>query len=156
MDFQQIIRSQFLAALEMLRQTIEKCPENLWNDPTDKNKFGHVAYHALFYTHLYLQPAFEDFKPWPKCGDAHDLEKPAESCTQEDILEYLTFCRQQVNEHVPQLNLEAGSGFYWLPMNKAELQIYNIRHLQQHTGELMERLWSRAEIEVGWVGTKHE
>jgi hypothetical protein len=38
-------------------------------------------------------------------------------------------------------------------MNKFELQIYTIRHLQQHSGELMERLGSRANISVDWVGT---
>jgi hypothetical protein len=54
------------------------------------------------------------------------------------------------------LDPEAESGFYWLPMNKLELQIYNIRHLQQHTGELMERLGSRAGVEVDWVGMKRD
>ena len=48
------------------------------------------------------------------------------------------------------------NGFDWLPMNKAELQIYTIRHLQQHAGEtLMERLGSRAGIDVDWV-RKHD
>jgi hypothetical protein len=57
---------------------------------------------------------------------------------------------------VPQLDLAAESGFYWLPFDKAELQIYNIRHLQQDAGELMERLGSRAGLDVEWVGMKHE
>jgi hypothetical protein len=61
-----------------------------------------------------------------------------------------------VSEQVPQLNLDAESGFYWLPFDKAELQIYNIRHLQQHAGELMERLGSRAALDVDWVGMQHE
>jgi hypothetical protein len=56
---------------------------------------------------------------------------------------------------VPQLNLEAASGFDWLPFGKLELQFYTIRHIQQHTGELMERLGSRAGVEVNWVGVKH-
>jgi hypothetical protein len=46
--------------------------------------------------------------------------------------------------------------FYLLPMNKAELQIYTTRHLQQHAGELMERLGARAGLEVEWVGLQHE
>jgi hypothetical protein len=57
-----------------------------------------------------------------------------------------------VDRHVPQLNLAAPSGFDWLPMNKFELQIYNIRHVQQHAGELMERLGARANIDVDWIG----
>ena len=57
-------------------------------------------------------------------------------------------------ERVPQLDLEAESGFGWLPFGKLELQFYNIRHLQQHTGELMERLGTRAHVDVDWVGMK--
>jgi hypothetical protein len=155
-DFQQIIRSQYLATLEMLKHAIEECPDTLWNDPADKNKFWHVAYHALFYTHLYLQPTEQAFKPWGQHRHQHDLSEEAEPYSKAEVLDYLTFCQQEVKEKVPQLNLDAESGFYWLPMNKAELQIYNIRHLQQHAGELMERLGSRARIEVDWVGVKHE
>jgi hypothetical protein len=156
MDYLQIIRSQYLATLEMLKAAIEKCPDALWNDPSDKNKFWHVAYHALFYTHLYLQPTEQDFRPWAKHRKAHDLAKPADPYSKEEVLEYLAFCQQQVIEQVPQLNLDAESGFDWLPFDKAELQIYTIRHLQQHAGELMERLGSRAGIDVDWVGVKYE
>jgi hypothetical protein len=156
MDYQQIIRSQYLATLEMLKHAVEKCPAALWDAPADKNKFWHVAYHALFYVHLYLQPTEQDFKPWGKHHDQHDLATDGEPYTQVEVLEYLSFCQQQVAKRVPQLNLDAESGFYWLPFNKAELQIYNIRHVQQHAGELMERLGSRAGIEVDWVGMKHE
>jgi hypothetical protein len=152
MDYQQIVRSQYLATLEMLKQTIEKCPDAMWDDPADKNRFWHVAYHALFYAHLYLQPSEQDFRPWAKHRRAHDLSKPADSYSKEEVLEYLAFCQQQVIEQVAQLNLDAESGFCWLPMSKAELQIYTIRHVQQHTGELMERLGSRAGIDVDWVG----
>jgi len=156
MDYRQIIRSQYLATLEMLKDAVDKCPATLWDDPADKNKFWHVAYHALFYTHLYLQPTEQDFRPWVKHRSGDDLSQPADPYSREEVLEYLAFCQQQVIELVPQLNLDAESGFDWLPMNKAELQIYTIRHLQQHAGELMERLGSRAGIDVDWVGVIHE
>jgi hypothetical protein len=151
MNYQQIIQSQYLATLAMLKQAIEKCPDAMWNDPADKNRFWHVAYHALFYTHLYLQPTEQDFRPWPKQRKAHDLSQTANPYSKAEILEYLALCQQQVAELVPQLNLDAESGFDWLPFNKAELQIYNIRHLQQHAGELMERLGARAGLDVDWV-----
>ena len=68
------------------------------------------------------------------------------------LLDYITFCRRQVDDIVPLLNLEGGTGFHWLPMSKTELQFYSIRHLQTHTGELAERLWTAAGIEIDWVG----
>jgi len=38
-----IIKSQYLAALEMLAQAISRCPQNLWADPHDNNQFWNTA-----------------------------------------------------------------------------------------------------------------
>jgi hypothetical protein len=79
-----------------------------------------------------------------------------EPYSREEILEYHELCREQVEEQVASMDLEAQSGFYWLPCGKLELQFYNIRHIQQHTGELCERLGAAGDVEVEWVGTKSE
>jgi len=156
METQKIIRSQYLAALEMLKQAIERCPDEMWNVAQEKNKFWQVAYHALFYTHLYLQKNLEEFKPWSKHKDGYQRPggAPGEMVTaygKEEILDYLAVCQEQVTEKTATLDLEAPSGFDWLPFSKLELQIYTIRHIQQHGGELYERLGTRAEIELDWV-----
>jgi hypothetical protein len=70
------------------------------------------------------------------------------------IQEYLAFCQQQVAERVPQLDLEEPER-HGRSMTILELQIYSIRHLMQHTGELMERLGTRTAAQIGWVGSKH-
>jgi hypothetical protein len=147
MDTQKIIQSQYLAALAMLEQVIVKCPAALWNAPGDKDKFWEKAYHTLFYVHLYLQDVEADFKPWEKQHE--DEEIPY---TRDEILEYLLLAKEMVRNRLPRIKLEAESGFYWLPFNKLELQFYNIRHIQQHTGELYERLGTRENIELDWVG----
>jgi hypothetical protein len=147
MDTQKIIQSQYLAALAMLEQVIVKCPEACWNAPGDKDKFWDKAYHTLFYVHLYLQEVEDDFKPWEK---QHEVEETP--YTQDEVLEYLALVRAMVRERVPLIDLEAESGFHWLPFDKLELQFYNIRHIQQHTGELYERLGTRENIELDWVG----
>jgi hypothetical protein len=164
MDTKQVIRSQYRAALEMLKQAVVKCPQILWAAPDDKNKFWHIAYHALFYTHLYLQDAEKDFRPWEKARDEyqfmgplpwppHALPKIGEPYSKKDVLAYLDFVREQIQDRVQALNLEAASGFEWLPFGKLELQFYNIRHLQHHAAELYERLGARAGIEMDWIGT---
>ena len=167
MDTLEIIRSQYHASLEMLGQAIEKCPESLWADSEDKNKFWHVAYHAIFYTHLYLQTTEDDFSPWEKHKDnyqymgalpypPHDEPVIGEPYRKEEVLQYLEFCREQIDEKVPVLNFTDESGFSWISFGKLELQFYNIRHLQHHTGELCERLGTRANIDVNWIGMKHD
>ena len=163
MKHQEAIISQYLSVLEMLEQTIVKCPDAIWNNSGDKTRFWHIAYHVLFYAHLYLQDSEQTFTAWTRHRDEyqfigqvpwppHAQPKIGEPYDRETVLEYLAFCRQQVVERVTHLDLDAASGFPWLPFSKLELQIYNIRHLQQHTGELMERVGTRAGLEIDWVG----
>ncbi len=156
MDARAAIRSQYRAALAMLEKAVAACPDPMWNDPADRNRFWRVAYHATFFTHLYLSSSLREFVPW-KVELARlrlqDLarEVDVQPCSREDILAYVAFVRGLVDEQVPSLDLGAASGFDWLKCDKLELQLYNIRHLQHHTGELMERLGARARVEVEWV-----
>jgi hypothetical protein len=118
----------------------------------DKNKFWQVAYHAIYFTHEYLADSYETFTPWMKHREVYDFDhsQTFEPYDKETILEYLAFCQQQVTERVPQLKLEEMEG-HGDDMTVLELQIYSIRHIMQHTGELMQRLGT-LEKEIDWVG----
>jgi len=161
MEVKKTVKSQYYASLEMLRQVILGCPETLWNSIDYKAPFWQIAYHVLFYTHFYLQTTEDDFVPWKKhreelisLGPSDQELESVEPYSKEEILAYHKLCCEQVEDQVTSLDLETKSGFYWLPFNKFELQIYNIRHIQQHTGELFERLGASADIELDWVGMK--
>jgi hypothetical protein len=161
MEPKETYKSQYWASLEMLRGAIVSCPDALWQSPDYQNPFWRIAYHALFYTHLYLSPTEADFIPWPKHRNKFRSLKDAaggtgaeDAYSKEDVLEYLEFCLKEMGKQVDALDLEAESGFYWLPFDKLELQFYNIRHLQQHTGELCERLGAHGEVQIDWVGMK--
>lgn len=161
MDTKAAIQSQFLATLEMLNNAIEQCPEPMWADPEPKNKFWHIAFHSLFFTHFYLHPTEGDFVAWEKHRDEVVSLKPSDDpdkvtpYSQAEVLEYLAFCQGQVREKVSACDLEAESGFHWLPFNTLEKHLYNIRHTQLHTGELCERL-GQVGIDVDWIGKVHE
>lgn len=152
------IQSQYLAGLAMLEEAITRCPDNLWDAAQPVNRFWQVAFHSLFYVHLYLQPTEANFTRWEKherdvpLGHDPEADSTVQPFTQSELLEYLALCREQVQIQVDAMDLAAPSGFYWLPFDKMELQFYNIRHLTLHTGELCERLSVRAGVEVGWVG----
>ena len=161
MRIKETIKSQYFAALEMLRQVILECPDSLWTNTAYSNPFWNTAFHVLFYTHLYLQPREEDFVPWEKhkheyvsLGVSEERKGGGEPYAKEDLLAYLELVLEQVEEQVDRLDLDAESGFNWLPFDKLELQFYNIRHVQQHSGELSERLGSQGDYEVRWVGMK--
>jgi len=154
-DAKEILKSQYRASAQMLRSAVVGCPDALWNEKGYKNPFWHVAFHAIFYTHFYLHATEEDFIPWDKHKKGlYSLEEDSgdEIYTRDEILEYLDYFEDRLDELVDQLDLAAESGFYWLPFNKLQLQFYNIRHIQHHTGELAERLGKEGDIEVAWVG----
>ena len=66
MNIKSSIRSQYHASLEMLHQAVEVCPDNLWLTPGPNSPYWQVAFHALFYTHLYLQMSEDEFVAWSK------------------------------------------------------------------------------------------
>jgi hypothetical protein len=165
MDTKEGIKSQYYASLEMLKEAISKCPPSLWNSRQCKNKFWHISYHVLFYTHLYLQETEKQLVPWKKHREYHqflgNLPWPphtqpeiGEPYSKEEILEYLDLVKNQVDKKVSSIDLAAESGFYWLPFKKIELQFYNIRHIQHHAGALIDRLRTSENIGVDWVAMK--
>ena len=163
MDISKTVASQFNAALSMMEQTVSSCPEELWNVPGQANPFWRLAYHALFYVDLYMQPSEDEMKLWEYARDGyqflgptpwppHEQPQAEQPYSPEDILAYIEHLRSFVASTVPTVDLSAPSGFHWLPFDKLELQIYNIRHLQQHIGDLSTILLTQANREIDWVG----
>lgn len=148
MKVKSIIQSQYLAALAMLKQAVVKCPPEAWDDPRDKDRFWFVAYHTLFYAHRYLRAQGEGYVRW----ETRRYEKPGIPFTKEDILERLAEVEGDVATQIPLMKLEAKSSGL---VNKFELQIYNIRHIQQHAGELYERL-SKYNVKLEWASQRRK
>ena len=158
MTLQTTLKSQYYASLAMLRQAIDACPAELWTSDRYVNPFWQVAYHTLFYTHLYLQPAEADFVPWEHHREGHHRfgsEGPASPVpySVEEIQSYWRHCQDMVDSAVDRLDLtSAESEFYWYQMPKLEHQFVNLRHIQHHTGQLADRLRQEADQGVEWVG----
>lgn len=163
MDVAKTVASQFHATLSMMEQTVSTCPDEMWDEPGQANPFWRVAYHALFYVDLYLQPSEEELTLWEGCREGYQFlgptpwpphEQPAadQPFSRDDVLAYVEYCRALVDRTVPATDLDAPSGFHWLPFDKMELQIYNIRHLQQHVGDLSTLLLTQANLKIDWVG----
>lgn len=107
-----------------------------------------IAYHAVFFTHLYLGQTVDDFHPWEKHRDGvTDLwadENPAilEAYSRADVLRYIDSVDKMIDDTVDRLDLESEiTGIPWYKdMGKLEHEILNIRHLQTHVGQLSELL----------------
>lgn len=158
------IISQYEASLVMLHNAISACDAELWTDQSYTNTFWHVAYHVLFYTDLYLSEDEKSFVSWEKhrehyqvLGDTlpwppYDAVRIGEPYRQEEIEEYCEGIQRHLSERIEPLNFEDPSGFFWLPFSKFELQLYNIRHVQHHSGQLIDRLREQKNVSINWVG----
>ncbi len=167
--WQALIGRQFAAAIQMARQAIESCPDDLWDDRSDGSPFWHLAYHTLFFTDLYLSENEEAFqarefhvdKAHFLPGDYQDfagiVTTPEYSFTKEQLLEHADHCLQKCDEVFAALSDERvleRCGFWWYELNVGEFLLNNLRHVQHHAGQLMLLLRRRADIGVDWLGTK--
>lgn len=150
MNVKQVLQSQYLAALAMLKQVIVKCPPEVWDNPEDRDKFWFIAYHTLRYAHLYLKAQDKGYPRW----EVRQYSKQDSPFSKEEILEKLGVVERDVIEQIHHMDLDGASGYNWIPTNKLELQLDNIRHIQQHTGELYERL-STHKVKLPWVTLKY-
>lgn len=153
-----ILTGQFEASLCMLNDCVQKCPQDHWEGKIANDTFRHLAYHTLFFADLYLSPSEEGFK----LRDVHhrggdERSSTAPGLNKDEALAYLAVCRKKALETLAsetRESLERESGFSWLPFSRGELHLYNIRHVQHHTGQLSAYL--RRIVEDGqrwWVKT---
>lgn len=164
-----MIARQFAAAIQMLRLAIEACPEELWDDRSEGSPFWHLAYHALFYTDLYLSTDEKAFQPMPfheakthfLPGDyqqfAGIVGTPETAYRRERLLEYADHCLGKLEVTFGALTDERTRercGFWWYELNVGEFLLNNLRHAQHHAGQLALLLRRRAEIGIDWLGTK--
>jgi len=137
----QIITGQFEAALSMLRDCVEVCPAEHWEEKIATISFRQVAYHALFFVDFHLSPNEESFQLRDFHHEGGDERSPPPSAgmNQEQSLAYAAICRQKAIETLASETVESlkgPSGFDRRKMSRGELHIYNIRHVQHHTGQL--------------------
>ena len=147
--------SQYRASLAMLKSAIERCPDELWEIPGQHNPFWRIVYHTLHYTNLYISEGLEEFRPWSKhISGYHQLGEPAitsKPYAKNELLAYQSQINASFSEKVREEDFKQPSGFEWLKMNKLELHLYNLRHLQHHTGQLIEQLHQKNIHGFKWL-----
>jgi hypothetical protein len=155
----QSLLHQFEAALRMLDDCLEQCPPAQWDGVVAKYPFWQVAYHALCFVDYYLSPgesAFQlrpDLHPagWRELND----EYPSRPFTRDELRGYVTLCREKAHAALAaetEQTLAAPCAFPRKAFSRLEIHVYNVRHLQHHTGQLSAFL-RRVDpsIDVRWV-----
>lgn len=164
-SYKELISHQYEAALCMLSKCVQRCPEENWNAPVANLAFGHAVFHTLFCTDLYLGPNEDALPDQPfhrehaaVLGDYDDSEdRVKETSYDRTFVEaYLQHCREKARQVVAaetQLSLDEPAGFDWLKFSRAELHVYNIRHIHHHAAQLSLRLRLDTGKGIPWVGS---
>ena len=150
------LTGQYHAAMDMLRGAIEACPDDIWVGGVPPRSFWRLAYHTLFFTHLYLEVQYEDFIAWELHrdeveSDAERERDDAEPYTKAEILAYWELVDARIGPQIAKIDLtSAECGIPWYKIPKLDHVILNLRHVQEHAGQLRDRLL-QAGIDQGWV-----
>ncbi len=160
-----VVAGQYGAALRMLRDCMGRAEPAAWQAAVGRFPFWHVAYHTLYFTDLYLSPDEQGFQPPPfHREDANWLavnlsapQKPVAAGPpyEKDLLAaYLDACQAKARramEGETEATLAGPSGFPWLGFTRLEAHLYNIRHIQHHTGQLSAALQRKLGAGVEWA-----
>lgn len=163
---------QFGAAIDMLDNALLACPDDLWRQPvwsdsslpTERTAFWYVAYHALFWIDLYLFGAEEGFAPPAPFilidQDDGDDALPSQPYTKEELRAYLASLRQKCQRIIETVTDEQAHHlvtFGWIEdgedVSYLELQLYSMRHVQEHAAQLSLLLGQHGVPgeEIDWV-----
>ncbi len=149
-----VLGNQYRAALAMMRQAIENCPDSLWiSSEGHRSPYWQIAFHGLFFTHFYLQLSHKHLTRWSKHrGQLQDLDTHSdEPYSKAEMLEYVDLVAEMIDSCLAAMNLESKDcGFPWYAQGKLEHQINNIRHLQHHAAQLSDRLQSATGKGLDW------
>lgn len=134
---------QYGAAIDMLEDAIKLCPDHLWTavlwKDTDDLRYGEfwfVAFHTLCWLDIFLTGSEEGFVP------PHPFTRtalPEQPYTKEQILAYLGRCRSKCRSTIEALTDEQAQQrcvFAWMEPSFLELQLYSLRHVQEHAAQL--------------------
>lgn len=158
---------QFGAAIDDFGNALRDCPDELWErklweDLQDQwvaagfSAFWYLCYHTLFWLDLYLTGAEEGFVP-PAPFDLVEMESGEvlpRIYTRAELLTYLEYCRRRCQETIGALSNEQAHRlcrFSWGELTFAELQLYNLRHVQEHSAQLHMFLGQQAGKSKTWV-----
>jgi hypothetical protein len=152
------IWQQFGAAIDTLDDAVSACPDPLWTavlwgDPDDPRygQFWFVAYHALFWLDLFLTGSSKGFAPPAPFIRGALPEIPY---TKDEVRTYLKQCRQKCKAAIEALTDEKARQictFGWMEPTFLELQLYSMRHVQEHAAQLSLVLGQNGVSGPDWI-----
>jgi hypothetical protein len=133
---------QFGAAIDMLENAMNACPDPVWGDRILASEFWYITFHTLFFLDLYLSDSESGFVP-PNPFTLDEMDErglmPERVYTKDELRAYLKHGREKCHATIFALTEERAQqrcGFSWLDISVLESLYYTMRHVQHHTGQL--------------------
>ena len=145
---------QYGAAIDMFENAVAKCPPEIWDD---ERKFWYIAYHTLFFLDYYLDKDPDNFTtPQPFNMNEMEIDEvmPKHPFTKKELLGYVEHCRKKAHGLISGFN-DAGASSRWKNQYREysmfEMQLYNMRHVQEHAAELSMLIVQNGGSTSGWI-----
>ena len=162
------IRSQLLSSLYMLKDCIDRCPDEEWDESHKDYPFSRVVFHTLFDCDLNLSDNEKEFKDQEiqreyrhEFGEYEELEgRISERTYSRDFIE--RYYSHSIGKVVSVLEAKIDdvlllhNSDYYGSMTKMERYINCIRHTQHHAAQLGIRLQFITGKEMKWIGRSDE
>jgi hypothetical protein len=170
--FKDCLWKNFGAAIDMLKNAIILCPDELWQK---KNKFFYLTYHTVIFLDYYLTVPVKKFQPaLPYTlidanklpAEAIDDVMPNRLYSRQEVLDYLASIQEKCKSLIT-LSTEEKLMSRWiedaetamhglcppLVANYTVLEIlfYNFRHVQHHVAQLNFILRQEINKAADWV-----
>jgi hypothetical protein len=152
-----VIWQQFHAAIDMLGNAIEACPDSVWSGEAPR-AFWYTAFHVIFFLDMYLSEEDEDrFHPPAPFGRTElepEFVPPERTYRKAELLGYLEHCRKQLDAVMAGMTetwIANSCPFAYREMSNGELLLYNMRHVQHHAAQLNLLLRQRTDSAPDWV-----
>ena len=136
------IRQQFHAAIDMLGNAMEACPDTVWPGE-GRGAFWYKAFHVIFFLDMYLGAVDEaEFRPPAPFGKGEledEVILPERVYSKDELLGYLDHCRRKLDGLMAGMTdawAVAPCPFPYRRLSNGELLLYNMRHVQHHAAQL--------------------
>ncbi len=160
-----MIANQYEASLCTLAACVDRCPDSSWHMPIGIYEFSQVVFHTLFFADFYMgrgatslrdqafhlenKAFFDDYEQLEYRAPVGRYERSA-------LQKYMGHCRKKAADVIASEtadSLRGDSGFDRRDFSRAELHVYNIRHIQHHSAQLILRLRTQAGVDIPWFGS---
>jgi hypothetical protein len=156
-DLVHSLRRQLEPCIEMLRRSMNACPDDLWDARAGGPPVWEQLYHTIFWLHAWLRDWSRPLEyPTFHVREALDMRGvPARVVSRAEMRGYLdgavTDCASFLSALTPESVQVPAEAFrkQWTPVDRI---LGQVRHVQHHVGYLNAVLRAGGSTPVAWVG----